>query len=85
MADVAEPPLRRGETSGWLMRQTRRVESRRRVPHILPHIARRPRIPERTATMQAMRNFKMPSPDIISGVIQTVVYGGAATYGLYNR
>ena len=34
--------------------------------------------------MQNLRNVKLPSPGVISGVVQTVVYGSAATYGLYN-
>ena len=34
--------------------------------------------------MQNLKNVKLPSAGLISGVVQTVVYGGAATYGLYN-
>jgi len=34
--------------------------------------------------MQNARNA-MPSASVVSGVLQTLVYGGAASYGLYNR
>jgi len=35
--------------------------------------------------MQGVRNMKLPSPGLIKGVVQTVVFGGSATYGLANR
>ena len=34
--------------------------------------------------MQNVRNVKLPSAGVIAGVVQTVVFGGGATYGLYN-
>lgn len=34
--------------------------------------------------MQNLKNVKLPSAGVISGVVQTMVYGSAATYGLYN-
>jgi prohibitin 2 len=34
--------------------------------------------------MQSLKNVKLPSAGVISGVVQTAVYGSAATYGLYN-
>ena len=34
--------------------------------------------------MQNMRNVKLPDPKIISGIVQTAVFGGAGAYGLYH-
>lgn len=34
--------------------------------------------------MQNLKNVKLPNAGLISGVVQSVVYGSAATYGLYN-
>jgi len=34
--------------------------------------------------MQNVRNVKLPSAGVIASVVQTVVFGGGATYGLYN-
>jgi hypothetical protein len=34
--------------------------------------------------MQNVKNVKLPSAGVITGVVQTVVFGGGATYGLYN-
>ena len=31
-----------------------------------------------------MRNVKLPDPKIISGIVQTAVFGGAGAYGLYH-
>ena len=38
----------------------------------------------RRATMQNARNA-MPNASVVSAALQTLVYGGAASYGLYNR
>ena len=35
-------------------------------------------------TMQNLRNTKLPSAGVIAGAVQAIVYGGGATYGLYN-
>ena len=35
-------------------------------------------------TMQSLRNTKLPSAGVIAGAVQAIVYGGGATYGLYN-
>jgi len=37
-----------------------------------------------SGAMQNVRNVKLPSAGVIAGVVQTVVFGGGATYGLYN-
>ena len=34
--------------------------------------------------MQNLRNTKLPSAGAIAGAVQAIVYGGGATYGLYN-
>ena len=34
--------------------------------------------------MQSLRNTKLPSAGVIAGAVQAIVYGGGATYGLYN-
>jgi len=34
--------------------------------------------------MQNARNA-MPNASVVSAALQTLVYGGAASYGLYNR
>jgi len=34
--------------------------------------------------MQNVRNVKLPDPRIISGIVQTAVFGGAGAYGLYH-
>lgn len=34
--------------------------------------------------MQNVRNVKLPDPKIISGIVQTAVFGGAGAYGLYH-
>ena len=38
----------------------------------------------RHTKMQNMRNVKLPDPKIISGIVQTAVFGGAGAYGLYH-
>ena len=40
-----------------------------------------------TPLTDAMQNAKkaMPSASVVSGVLKALVYGGAGTYGLYNR
>jgi len=57
-------------------------ELRLTLPHrSAPDLRRR----QHTAKMQGVRNMKLPSPGLIKGVVQTVVFGGSATYGLANR
>ena len=34
--------------------------------------------------MQNLRNTKLPSAGLVAGVVQAVVYGGGAAYGLYH-
>ena len=34
--------------------------------------------------MQNLKNVKLPSASVISGVVQTVLYGSVGVYGLYN-
>ena len=34
--------------------------------------------------MQNVRNVKLPDPRLISGIVQTAVFGGAGAYGLYH-
>merc|ERR1712205_125250 len=38
----------------------------------------------RHTKMQNVRNVKLPDPRIISGIVQTAVFGGAGAYGLYH-
>jgi len=37
-----------------------------------------------SATMQNLKNVKLPSASVISGVVQTALYGSVGVYGLYN-
>ena len=38
----------------------------------------------RSTIMQNVRNVKLPDPRLISGIVQTAVFGGAGAYGLYH-
>jgi|TARA_B110000977_G_scaffold57015_1_gene77446 hypothetical protein len=66
----------------WVRRGSKRVDVNLGISRSSSLFAARSAHPH--GTMQNVKNVKLPSAGVIAGVVQTVVFGGGATYGLYN-